>query len=62
MGHFAVSSARRVGGRPWATSLCFHIGMEHDVGEGIGCSEYLDLIALFCHLAKILLVSISSKP
>lgn len=51
---------RIVGERPQATSLCFH--MEHDVGEGFGCPEYLYLIALFWQLTKILLVSISSKP
>lgn len=53
---------RRVGERSQATFLCFHISMEHDVSEGFGCSEYLYLIALFWQLAKILLVSISSKP
>lgn len=51
---------RGVRKRPQATSLFFH--MEQDVGEGFGCSEYLYLIALFWQLAKILLVSISSKP
>lgn len=52
MGHFAVSCAKRVGERPEATSLCFHISMECDVDEGFGCLEYLYLIALFWNLAK----------
>lgn len=42
--------------------LWFHISTEYGVGEGFGLSEYLHLVALFWHLAKILLVSISSKP
>lgn len=42
--------------------LWFHISIEYGVGEGFGLSRYLYLVALFWHLAKILLVSISSKP